>query len=415
MISTLHDGLIEADLPTFSKCKSDDSSIFDREILPIKLGESILATDILMPSFSPKPAAQSHSPEDLDFFSAFNFYDSAEEINTHTHHSILATNAYTNPDDLDFFAGYNFEREFPEAPRECIVKNIESDPDQLLSMFSLFGEDFGVDEPTNVIKFNNEDVWDIFPFANLNEAVDDEILGNPNEIVKVYEENQDKLGVFMENILVQAQNQNQNQNDEDELPFYFGFDGLLEEVVEAYRQPAPPRPAPVQRIHDQHEPLRIFELFGDIEIINREEFFREQLKFSPFYEEETFDPYYISCKICCFKLNDYFSLPCTHSFCVCCIKLYLESNVDTMKVLPEDLVCPECAVEIPETVVNKFTSFETYEKLVNSRYKVKSQLLCAQGKAVACPVPDCPGYAHLIPGEKITACSKCHCYGKRER
>ena len=35
------------------------------------------------------------------------------------------------------------------------------------------------------------------------------------------------------------------------------------------------------------------------------------------------------------------------------------------------------------------------------------QKLIAQKKAVACPVPDCPGYAHLMEDEKIRACNKC--------
>ena len=171
------------------------------------------------------------------------------------------------------------------------------------------------------------------------------------------------------------------------------------------QNPHHPRP----ELDPNHEDKEIFELFSDIEVLSKQEILINQLKESPFYEEEEFDPYHIHCKICVTKMTDYHHLPCKHGFCVPCLSLLFLNHVDSSIVLPEDITCPECSTTIPENIVNKFTSYETYQKIISLRYKIKFQLLVAQDKAVTCPVPDCIGYAHIIPGEKITACNKCKC------
>ena len=133
------------------------------------------------------------------------------------------------------------------------------------------------------------------------------------------------------------------------------------------------------------------------------------LQKSPFFSVESFDPYYITCSICLSKQHDYYSLCETHQSCSSCITLLLQNYIDSFLVFPSDLICPHCSIELSAAVVNKFTSYEYSEKLINTRFKINGQRLAAEGKAIPCPVPDCPGFGHVLPGEKITACSKCKC------
>lgn len=274
-----------------------------------------------------------------------------------------------NSDDEDLshlFYASNDEQEEPEIPEKPLqfkvpaedleilqAFNVHADPvpsekisdDENLKFFSMFN--YG--EDANEVEEND---WDIFPFKNLSEALDDDCGVESEKIVRLQ-----KTNIRISKVVIKLQ-----------------------------LKPCPP-----------------------IEIFDVEIFFQEQLQFHPFYSLEAFDPFHISCKICCYKLTDYHLLPCSHGFCVSCIGNFLESKVETLKILPEDLTCPECPILLPEPIVQKFTSCENYEKILSNRYKIKCQTLTAQGKAVACPVPDCIGYAHLIPGEKITACNKCTC------
>lgn len=133
------------------------------------------------------------------------------------------------------------------------------------------------------------------------------------------------------------------------------------------------------------------------------------LRKSPFYSVESIDPYYLTCPICMTKQHDYYNLCTNHSFCSNCIQLLLQSYIDSFQVFPHEILCPECPFEIPAATVNKFTSIPYHEKLVNLRYRLKFEQLSALGKAIPCPVPDCPGFGHILPLEKITACSKCKC------
>jgi IBR domain, a half RING-finger domain len=218
---------------------------------------------------------------------------------------------------------------------------------------------------------------------------------------------------------------------DEELPFFGGFDPIEDFGIPVPnqrvrnprppRQPRPPRPPRAQPAPreaekkaidlNQEEPETnlLYSLFDEAQADHIDLFYINQLKESPFYAIETLEPYSILCKICINKSTDYYTLDCSHHFCVTCLSMVMQTYVDTSKVLPDDMTCPECAVPLKENVIKKFLSFENYEKLIALRYKIKYQLLAAQGKAIPCPVPDCIGYAHIIPTEKITACNKCRC------
>ncbi|OMJ85235.1 hypothetical protein SteCoe_13471 [Stentor coeruleus] len=196
--------------------------------------------------------------------------------------------------------------------------------------------------------------------------------------------------------------------------FFGGFNIDIDEpIVNNYparnRPPRPPRPQRVRPQKDEPCHIEIFSLFSDIEYLDRDQYYLDQLKNAAFYELEVFDPYSIRCEICTLKSTDYHAFQCKHSYCVSCLKLLMQSYLESAKVLPEDIVCPSCNAAISDNEAFKFLDSSNYQKFLDTRYQIKAQTLCAQGKAVACPVPDCPGYAHLIANEKITACNKCKC------
>lgn len=196
--------------------------------------------------------------------------------------------------------------------------------------------------------------------------------------------------------------------------FFGGFNIDIEEpIVNNYpprnRPPRPPRPQRARPQKDEPCNIEIFSLFSDIEYLDREQYYIDQLKLAVFYELEVFDPFSIRCEICTLKSTDYHAFQCKHSYCVACLKLLMQSYLESSKVLPEDIVCPSCNAAISDNEAFKFLDSSNYQKFLDTRYQIKAQTLCAQGKAVACPVPDCPGYAHLIANEKITACNKCKC------
>lgn len=135
----------------------------------------------------------------------------------------------------------------------------------------------------------------------------------------------------------------------------------------------------------------------------------EGFKEVPFFDIHEFEPFHISCKICFALTPDYYKLDCEHSYCTNCITLYFYSLLDACKIFEEDLQCPECSKCVNEKHFIRHLRHEDSIRIKELREKFKMQKLISEKKAIACPVPDCPGYAHLIPDEKITACNKCKC------
>ena len=135
----------------------------------------------------------------------------------------------------------------------------------------------------------------------------------------------------------------------------------------------------------------------------------EDMKEFPFFEQIELDPHSIYCKICLQKSSDYQDLPCNHKFCLECYKMFCLSLVDSCKIMVDELKCPDCEELFNDKLFMRYFSIEEIKRIHDLRYKIKGQALVAQKKAFPCPVPDCPGYAHLLQYEKITACCKCKC------
>lgn len=211
-----------------------------------------------------------------------------------------------------------------------------------------------------------------------------------------------------------------NQNNIEENEFFFGFDVVDENQVRRERPPRAPRapraPRP-QRVQNQvnnavrlDEPVDyiIEELFLDANIKLPKELAEEMMQFA-FYELVEFDPTFIQCKICLAITSDYHDLDCKHRYCVPCFTMFCESLLDSCKILPDELQCPDCEKVFPDAQFFRFLSFEKITKIDELRFKIKGQKLVAENKAVNCPIPDCPGYAYILKDEKITACCKCRC------
>ena len=214
-----------------------------------------------------------------------------------------------------------------------------------------------------------------------------------------------------------VEDENQEEND-----FFGGFN--IEEAEVRQRPPRQPRPARPARQPRVQAPQRravpaqpqeeavdyhLLELFSDILSVRLpQELIEEMMQFA-FFELIELDPHSIHCKICLAKTSDYQDLDCKHRFCLDCYKMFCESLVGSCKIMPDELKCPECEKLISESTFMRYFTVEEIQRIHNLRFKLKGQALVAQKKAVSCPVPDCPGYAHLLKDEKITACCKCKC------
>ncbi|MEH9030940.1 IBR domain-containing protein, partial [Klebsiella pneumoniae] len=121
------------------------------------------------------------------------------------------------------------------------------------------------------------------------------------------------------------------------------------------------------------------------------------------------EPFSIKCSICFTKKEDFHNLGCKDNFCKSCISLLLENYILSSYVFPDEILCPICSASIPDKLVLKLSSEDIYNKMLELREKLKVQKLIAQNKAMHCPLPNCEGFGHLIPDEKITACNKCKC------
>lgn len=215
-------------------------------------------------------------------------------------------------------------------------------------------------------------------------------------------------------------------NNAEENEFLFGFDVVDDNEVRNPRAPRAPRPPREQRQRQQQraparrnnviqeEPVDyiIEELFlnADIKFPHEiaEELKQQMMEFA-FYELQEFDPTFIQCKICLAITSDYYDLDCKHRYCVPCFTMFCESLLDSCKILPEELQCPDCNQVFSDNHFFRYLAFDKITKISDLRFKIKGQKLVAEKKAVNCPVPDCPGYAHILKDEKITACCKCKC------
>ena len=139
------------------------------------------------------------------------------------------------------------------------------------------------------------------------------------------------------------------------------------------------------------------------------ELFIEYLKEAPFYELSDFEPHSIKCHICITKHQEYHHLGCEHNYCISCINLLLVNYIETSYVYPDEILCPICIKTIPDEIIKKFIDDKLYAKMISLRESLKIQKLVSQNKAIYCVIPDCDGFGHIIPNEKITACFKCKC------
>ena len=164
--------------------------------------------------------------------------------------------------------------------------------------------------------------------------------------------------------------------------------------------------------NDENELLGLYNLMDELAPTLQKtvsELCRDHLKDSPFHHVDVLDPYSVKCPICITKQLDYHHLGCQDNFCITCIALLLKNYIDTSYVFPDEILCPMCSNTISDDIVKKFTDQETFKKMLDLRENLRVQRLVSQNKAIYCVVPGCEGFGHIIPDEKITACTKCRC------
>ena len=152
------------------------------------------------------------------------------------------------------------------------------------------------------------------------------------------------------------------------------------------------------------EEINLFDFFYKHEI---EAEFAELLKEAPFYNKKNLNNFWIRCKICTEKKKKIKRFDCSHIYCKPCVKLLLQSFIESSKVSPNEISCPECEKPISEKKIKSVLDRKTYEKILKIRENLKIQQLVMDQKAVYCPIPDCKGYGHIISAEPITVCVLC--------
>ncbi|CAG9316583.1 unnamed protein product [Blepharisma stoltei] len=112
------------------------------------------------------------------------------------------------------------------------------------------------------------------------------------------------------------------------------------------------------------------------------------------------------CKICMNDEEDIIAFDCAHQFCNNCVNMLLLYYIESGNVSEEFATCPDCKRPISDDI------FQILPEEAYSRYKYlfekhKVNKIVASGVAILCPVTDCPGYAHIIPEQPISACTEC--------
>ncbi|CAG9317462.1 unnamed protein product [Blepharisma stoltei] len=115
----------------------------------------------------------------------------------------------------------------------------------------------------------------------------------------------------------------------------------------------------------------------------------------------------IFCSICFSTQLERVELVCNHTFCKKCILLLFENMINLGRVMPEEILCPNCNTMISDDFVNKHISQDQQTKINELRVNIKMLKLVAENKAVHCPVPDCKGFGYISPNDIHTACSAC--------
>lgn len=137
--------------------------------------------------------------------------------------------------------------------------------------------------------------------------------------------------------------------------------------------------------------------------------FQSELESLPFFNEKSYDPYAILCKICLKNSITFVTLDCKHAFCDSCIHLYFVSLIESFKLKPSEWSCPECQMKISKSKFHEHLRPEDFLRLENLKIKRKGMLLVAQNEAIHCPRLDCPGFGYIFTDQVTTACVHCKC------
>lgn len=137
--------------------------------------------------------------------------------------------------------------------------------------------------------------------------------------------------------------------------------------------------------------------------------FQAGLENLPFFEENSFEPYAILCRICFKNSVKFVTLNCSHSFCASCTHLYFISLIESFKLKSSDWHCPECQFLIDKSEFYKHLKPEDLLRLKTLKLKQKGMLLVSQHAAIFCPRLNCPGFGYIFPDQDTTACVHCKC------
>lgn len=113
----------------------------------------------------------------------------------------------------------------------------------------------------------------------------------------------------------------------------------------------------------------------------------------------------ITCGIC-FDCHSSFESTflevCDHSFCIACLKEYIESRIGEKNV--DKLQCPTCSTELLHSQIEKLIDDELFRKYDELLLEVA---LKGMQDVKFCPKPKC-GHQSIMYGDGIHKCCKCH-------
>jgi IBR domain, a half RING-finger domain len=124
------------------------------------------------------------------------------------------------------------------------------------------------------------------------------------------------------------------------------------------------------------------------------------------------DRFQETCPMCYENLeyNQKVSLPCHSSFCISCIKSYLENKITSLEVLKISCPMPECPYEFTKDNIRPFISQELLEKY---SILLRNEELTKNPYFKWCPTPDCNGYDFAASDKTELICNICcmhYCY-----
>lgn len=113
------------------------------------------------------------------------------------------------------------------------------------------------------------------------------------------------------------------------------------------------------------------------------------------------------CPICYSDQYNTIDLPCGDQICVTCFRLTLEFYIENGMVSHSKRVCPICKETIKLKIIKKVLTNEQVDRIKHLLKRKEADKKVAEGSAVYCPLPDCLGYALIVPNCEVLACCRC--------